>query len=121
MEAINIIPVRLANQEPTEIFDGENILELHENHLEYKLHFLAKEPIDGNDKSLGYEDNVLNYFITIAHKKSIVGLEVTTVFHGKRWGVYIICCGFASDIKIFFRSKSAAHELLDKLKTWWLI
>lgn len=117
-EVIKIVPCSLENQKPTEIFDCS--LEISDTFLEYKIHFLATEPKDENDKSLGDIENVVNHFHCLALKKNIAGIELSIAAKGKRWLVVIMVTGFGADIKIYYRTKEPAVQLYDKLKTWLL-
>lgn len=117
-ETIKIIPCSLENQKPTTVYNC--FLELTDTHIQYKVHFLATEPVDENDKGLGLQENVINYFDIIALKGNIAGVELSVTVKGKRWCVAVIISGFGSDLKVYFRTKESAEELFTKIKSWVL-
>lgn len=114
MEKIAITPIQLKNQKPTDI--KESFLELHDNHVYYHIEFYADEPKDDNDFDLGWE-NVYNKYDIIALKKSVAGLEKSFT-KDKKWGIYIILFGFTNDLKVYFRSETAAQQFYDKIYNW---
>lgn len=116
MIKIPIIPIKLENQNPTEI--QECFIELYPTYLLYQIRFFADEPVDENDKSLGVQ-SVFNSFKTIALKKNVAGIEKQFT-QSKRWAVYIMISGFAGDIKVFFKKESEADEFFEKIEKWLL-
>lgn len=114
IEVIDIMPIQLENQKIKEC--TEYYLEIRDNSILYSARFYADEPIDENDKSLGWE-TVFNCFKTVARKENIAGIEKTLTKY-KYWGIYIMVSGFANDMKIFFKRESEAQELFDKLHKW---
>lgn len=115
MEAtkIKITPIELKNQKPTEV--GECYLELMGDRFVLKLNFIAEEPIDAEDSTLGKE-SVKNSFTITVQKKFASGTEVGYTIN-KVWYVLIFITG-SSDVKIYFRTEGAAHELNNKILDW---
>lgn len=111
---INFSPIKLKNQNPTEIQDC--YIELLEDRLIYHVRFFAIEPVDENDSSLG-ESNVFNASKTVAMKSHIAGIEKAYTT-SKRWGVYVMVSGFAGDIKVIFKTEDKANELWNHLNNW---
>ena len=113
-EKIPIIPIALEYQKPTEIQDC--FVEFHEKYLYYRMRFFADEPVIDEDKDSGWS-NRFNSFDTYVDKEKISGIErcFTT---NKKWGVYIIISGFATDLKIFFKKENEAVEFADKIVKW---
>lgn len=115
IERINIDPVNLEDQKITEC--EELFLEIRDNSLYYSCRFYADEPKNPDDKELGW-NNIFNRFRTIASKDKIAGMELCYLSKAKKWGVYIMVSGFASDMKVFFKKESDANSLHDKLHAW---
>lgn len=111
---IQIVPIKLEHQSPTEV--QECYVELLDDRMVYHIRFFADEPVDENDKSLGTK-NVFNAFKTVAMKSHIAGFEKTYTT-SKKWGVYIMIIGFASDIKVFFKKEEEATDFFEKINTW---
>lgn len=114
VEKIEILPIPLRNQKPTDI--KESWLLLNDSHLNYHIEFYADEQKDENDETLGWE-NVYNKFDITVMKSFVAGIEKHYSLD-KKWGVFIRMMGFTNDIKIYFRSESKSQELFDKLNNW---
>lgn len=116
MNRIPITPLTLENQRPT---DDPNhcYLEITPNYILSYLSFWAEEPKNNDDKMMGWE-RVYNHFETYAMRDNIAGVEKQWMPKAKKWGVYIMVNGFASDIKIFFKKESEATELLSTIVQW---
>lgn len=115
IERINIEPVNLEDQKITEV--TELYLEIRDNSLFYSCRFYADEPVNEDDKELGWV-NVFNRVKNVAFKERIAGLELQYIAKSKKWGVYILVVGFANDMRVFFKKESEANELFDKLHKW---
>jgi hypothetical protein len=105
-EKINITPIALSQQRPTEIKEG--FVELDDNFLRYKIDFVAEELIISDDPLSGWKPYVQNHFDILAQKKFISGIEKSLTKDGK-WAIYIIVSGFATDIKIYYKSQTSAQ------------
>lgn len=114
MERITFTPITLRFQKPTEV--KECFIELYENVLRYKIEFQADEWKDENDEQMG-EESVYNYFDIYAFKKSVSGIEMSFT-KDKKWGIFIRLNGFASDIRLYCRTKTTAQEIFDKINLW---
>lgn len=114
-QKINISPIKLRNQEPTEIKDC--YVSLHESHLNYKMEFFANEPIIEDDPQSGLKEGVYNFYNIIALKEKISGMEQSFTAD-KKWAVYIIVTGFAQDIKMYFTKRSEAEQAFEKINNW---
>jgi hypothetical protein len=114
IEKINIKPIKLESQKIKEC--TEFYLELRDNSIQYCIRFYADEPVDENDKTLGWE-TIFNCFKTVARKSNVAGIEKTYTKY-KYWGIYIMVSGFANDMKLFFKRESEAQELFEKLNKW---
>lgn len=114
---IPFTPIILRHQKPTEI--KECFIVLHENRLHYHLEMTAHESKDEGDESLGINENVPNYFDIHCKKDDIAGVEMKLTLDLK-WGVYFHPRGFVNDIRIYFKSKTKAEEMRDKILEWLL-
>lgn len=112
---INIPSIDLENQKVTDF--TELTLEIRDNGVMYTARFYADEPRNENDKELGWE-NVFNSFKLVAAKQNVAGIEISWLNHAKKWSVLILVNGFANDIKMYFKRKSEAQDLFDKLHKW---
>lgn len=112
---INITPIKLSNQEPTEV--RECYIEIHEKYLHFRMEFFANEPIIQDDPDSGLKEGVYNFFNTIAIKEKISGLEQSFTAD-KKWVVYIIVTGFAQDIKMYFTKRSESEHAFEELNNW---
>lgn len=115
IEKINIPGVDLENQKITDF--TELSLEIRDNSIVYTAKFYADEPINTDDKELGWQ-NVFNSFRLIAAKTKIAGIEKSWINHAKKWGVFVFVDGFANDIKMYFKRESEAEALFEKLHKW---
>lgn len=115
IERINIAPVSLEDQKITD--SSELFIEIRDNSLYYSCRFYADEPKNPEDKAIGW-DNVFNRFRTIAQREKIAGIELQYLPNAKKWGVYIMVNGFASDMKLFFKKEADANDMFDKLHAW---
>lgn len=115
IEKINIAPVNLEDQKITEFTDL--FIEIRDNSLFYSCRFYADEPINPDDKSLGWK-NVFNAVQVVAAKERISGLEKSFIPNTNHWGVYILVLGFAQDMKVFFKKESEAAIIFNKLHAW---
>lgn len=113
-QRIDIKPIHLKNQKPTEI--RECYFELFKEYLTYKVEFLADEPIDVEDHDLGWKENVKTSIDSICLKKHIVGIDKSITADDK-WRVVVIS-DRDMEIKVYFRSEVPAQQLFDKLKYW---
>lgn len=116
MEKITITPIVLRNQKPTDI--KECYIELHDDHLYYRIEFFADEPIINDDPDSGWEQ-VFNSYEWIAMKANIAGIEKSFT-KDKKWGIYIVVNGFANDLKFYYKTQSLAQQAFDKLHQWLL-
>lgn len=116
IKRLPVTPITLKYQKPTEIKDS--FIELFDNYLYFKLEFFADEPIIDDDLESGWE-SVYNSFEWTVLKKNISGLEKSQT-KDKKWKVLIVISGFANDLKVYFKSQTAAQELFDKLEDWLL-
>lgn len=115
VEKINIPSTDLENQKITDF--TELSLEIRDHSVIYTARFYADEPVDINDKGLGWE-NVFNSFKTVASKQNVAGLEISWLNHAKKWTVIIIVNGFNNDIKMYFKREGEAQNVFDKLHKW---
>lgn len=115
LEKIDIPSIDLENQKITDF--TELSLEIRDNSVAYTVRFYANEPIDENDKGLGWE-NVFNRFNLVASKANIAGIEINWLAHAKRWSVLILVNGFQNDIKMYFKREGEAQSVFDKLHKW---
>ena len=114
IEKIDIKPIQLENQKIKEC--TEFYLEIRDNSILYAARFFAEEPINEDDKELGWK-SVFNCFKIVAEKENIAGIEKNYTKY-KYWSVYVSVLGFATDIKMFFKLESEAVEIFDKLHKW---
>lgn len=114
---IPIQPIGLLNQKPTE--SSECYIELHEDHLEMKMVFVADEPNISNDHSSGYE-SVKNNFEIIVLRSQVAGIEKLFNQERNNWRVQIYINGLPEDIKIFTRTEPAALRYFTPIKNWIL-
>jgi hypothetical protein len=112
---IPFTPITLKHQKPTEV--KECFVELHENRLRFRLEMIADESKDENDESLGNNIDVQNYFDIRCKKQNIAGVELRLTIDLK-WGIYIHLDGFATDVRIYFKSKTKAEEMFNKIDEW---
>lgn len=115
IDKIHIPQLDLENQKITDF--TELSLEIRDNSVLYTARFYAEEPIDEDDKSLGWE-NVFNAFSLVASKDKISGIEKCWLKVAKKWGVYIFVSGFDNDIKAYFKRESEAEAVYQKLHNW---
>jgi hypothetical protein len=115
IERIDISPVSLEDQKITD--QNEQFLEIRDTSICYCCRFYADEPINPDDKELGWK-NVFNRFRTVASKDKIAGIELTYLPNAKKWGVFIMVTGFTNDMKVFFRKEDDANSVFDKLHNW---
>lgn len=115
IEKIIIPSIDLENQKVTDF--TELSLEIRDNSVLYAARFYADEPVDTNDKELGWH-NVFNSFKCIAGKNNIAGIEKSWLSHAKKWAVYILVSGFSNDLKMYFKRESEADEVFNKLHKW---
>lgn len=115
LQRINITPVKLSNQKPTEI--KECFISIHDKFLHFRMEFFADEPVIEDDSLSGWKDGVYNFFNIIALKEKIAGIEQSYTKDSK-WGVYILVTGFAQDIKAYFNKRSEAEELFTLVQKW---
>lgn len=115
MIKIEITPLKLENQEP---YGGAVMyLELHDTFVRMVINFMAKEPINNDDKMMGWED-VRNDYDTIALKSSIAGIEKQWIHKSKKWGIYIMINGFGADIKWYYKLEAKANETYKIVQEW---
>ena len=114
-ERIQITPIALRNQKPTEI--GDSFLELFNDHLHYKIEFVADEPIIENDLASGWTTGIKRYYERIARKENIAGLEKSLTDDGK-WAIRVIVNGFSYDINLYYKTQAPATALFNKLYQW---
>lgn len=115
IEKINIPRIDLENQKITEFM--ELSLELRNNSVAFITKFYADEPVNADDKDLGWE-NIFNSFKVIASKDKISGIEKSWLKDAKKWGIYILVTGFTNDIKVYLKREREAEEVFDKLHKW---
>jgi hypothetical protein len=115
IDKIPIPNINLENQKVTEFI--ELYLEVRDNSILFPAKFYADEPINEDDKSLGW-DNKFTSFKSIASKERIAGIEKCWISGSKKWGVYIMVNGFSNDIKVYFKWESEAEALFEKLHKW---
>lgn len=115
IEKINISPVSLEEQKITEF--REIYLEIRDNSLFYSCNFYADEPVDPEDKAMGWK-NAFNRVQVVAAKDKISGLEKSFISNTNHWGVYTLVTGFAQEIRVFFKKESEATEVFNKLHQW---
>lgn len=77
-------------------------LELYENHLIYKLKFLASEPTNPDDLEMPWANVDNDYEFTIL-KKHISAIEKHWDAKQKRWKIVVSTIGMGDDINIFFK------------------
>jgi hypothetical protein len=114
-EIINIAPVDLENQKPAK--EGTITLELHEKYIAYRARFYAEEPVNVDDKELGWQ-TVYNNFDIIADKRQCVCVEKNWLSKAKRWAIYVYVNGLGYDIKMYFKKETEAQEIFDKIFNW---
>jgi hypothetical protein len=115
IDKIDIAAIDLENQKITDF--TELSLDIRDNSVVYTARFYADEPVDTNDKELGWH-NVFNSFKVTAAKKNIAGIEKSWVSNAKKWAVYIFVDGFANDLKMYFKREGEAQTVFDKLHKW---
>lgn len=115
IERMDILSLDLENQKITDF--TELSLEIRDNSVQYTARFYADEPIDENDKGLGWQ-NVFNRFRLVASKENIAGIEINWLNHAKKWSVLILVNGFSNDIKLYFKREGEAQSVFDKLHKW---
>jgi hypothetical protein len=109
-------PVELPGQKPTNIRTSECFIELFDDCLHWKMDFDADEPIDDNDLTLGIE-SIRNSIDVWVDKFSISAIE-KSFKDNKKWAVYIIVIGMATDIVTYYNSETSATILYDRLIKW---
>lgn len=115
IEKINIPGIDLENQKITDF--TELSIEIRDNSILYTAKFFADEPVNNDDKELGW-NNVFNSFQLIAAKSKIAGIEKSWLPAAKKWSIYIFVEGFANDIRMYFKRESEAAALFSKLHKW---
>lgn len=115
IDKINIPRIDLENQKITDL--TELSIEIRENSVCFIGRFYADEPIDANDKNLGWEQ-VFNCFKVVASKQNIAGIEKSWRHQAKKWGIFIFVNGFSNDITFYFKRESDAEEMFGKLHNW---
>lgn len=108
-------PIDLSDQKPTDI--RECFLLLGENNLRFVLDFYAEEPINLDDKELGWHIEY-NYFDITVMKYDIGGVEMSWLDKSKLYGIYVVMASFSKDIKMFFKKRSAAQEMKEIINKW---
>lgn len=117
LEKISIQPIRLKNQKPTEV--RECFIELFSTHFRFRMSFIAEEPVDTEDESLGWKDGVRNDYDIVCLKSQVAGIE-KSLTADEKWGVYIFCPVFPDHVRVYFRTEAPAQQLFDKLNNWIL-
>jgi hypothetical protein len=115
IEKITITHLDLENQKITDF--TEMSFEIRDNSVMYTARFYADEPVDTNDKELGWH-NVFNSFCVIATKNNIAGIEKNWLSDVKKWAVYVFVDGFSNDLKMYFKREGEAQNVFDKLHKW---
>lgn len=90
-------------------------MELFDNCLHYVINFIAEEPKDEDDLTLGVIEKQCASDIWVT-KYNISGIE-KTISENMKWLVIIYTAG-AEDIEIYFKTEKAAKILLDRLIKW---
>jgi hypothetical protein len=114
-DKINLQGINLENQKITDF--TELSLEIRDSSVVYTARFYADEPIDTNDKELGWH-NVFNSFKVVAARNNIAGIEKSWLNDAKKWAVYIFVNGFSIDLKMYFKREGEAQNVFDKLHKW---
>lgn len=118
MNKLDFKLVTLKNQKPLKTKHA--YLELFDDHMFYRLDFLAEEWNDPEDEMLGKKE-VPNYFDTMVMKANIAAIEmVRTSEEFELWRVMIAISGVGEDLKIYFDKKEDAEEFRKKLIDWKL-
>lgn len=112
MAIIEIKPVNLPQQKIKG--SKECQIELHNSYMRYRMEFVAEEPVDRSDESLGWKD-VENSFDIWVKKDRICTIEKWRCTNVNRWKIIISVDGMADDMNIYFRTESACDEVFDKL------
>lgn len=118
-DKIFFTPVTIKNQFPTQIEKENCYIELFDNYLEFSADFIADEPKDAEDKSLGLTQTI-NFFKIVAVKGRIAGVEYSLTISGKRYVLVIMVTGFSEDIKVYYKEKMDGMEVYNKIKNWLL-
>jgi len=118
MKRIDIIPIKLENQEPFGD-DAAMWVELHDKYIKMRHKFMAREPIDIDDKAMGWED-VRNDYEMIARKEFIAGIEKQWLSKSKKWAIYIMIEGISPDMKWYYKTETKATEAYDIVQGWLL-
>lgn len=120
---IELKPIKLKRQRPTEIIGG--YLKLFENHIEYYLEFRAeelKEEIRSEDevmlKSEDSWENNLTYFIATAKRECISGIEMQWLPAARVFRTSIFIMGFANDLCVYYKTRTEALVLVDKINEY---
>jgi hypothetical protein len=114
-EIIHIKPIDLEHQKPAK--EADITLELHEKYIAFRGRFYAEEPIDVDDKGLGWE-TVYNNFDIIADKRQVVCVFKKLFSKEKRWAVYVYVNELGYDIQMYFKKETEAQEIFDKIFNW---
>jgi len=112
---VKITPIELKNQIPTKVHDC--YYRLHDDCIEHKYAFAAKESITRDEPELGMEE-VENYFHCFAKKEQIVAIEL--IFTDlKNWKLLIFVNGLPDDMIMYFKTLTEAKEHFNRILEWW--
>ncbi len=117
MIRIDITPVELSAQKPTEVL--ESYMELHPNHLKYRLKFKADEPVDREDPGLGWEELITD-FCVVVKREHVSSLEKEYLNNSDKYMIDMSIIGAANDIKAMFHTHKEALVVYNKLESWLL-
>lgn len=112
---IKYTPISLTNQKITE--DLGCSIQFFDDHILAKYHFYADEPVNVDDKDLGWEQRETNLTIYIL-KSSIAGFEICFLDKQRKWKVNAMIVGFGSDLSFYFKQQKDAEQLLEKFKQY---
>lgn len=109
---IEIKPINLAQQKIKKTKEG--YIELHKSYLRYRMAFIAEEPNDKSDETLGWKD-VENSFDIYTRKDKISSIEKWKCTNISRWKIIISVDGMADDMNIYFRTEGSCQEVFNIL------
>lgn len=89
-------------------------VELHDEFVFRRAKFWADEPVNIEDLSLGWV-NQLTMLETVISKDAITGIEMFWLPKAKKFKICVFATGVPNDLELFFNKEKEARAVLDDL------
>ena len=117
---LKYVPTNLAEQKVTKV--EESFIVLDEAFLHFKAKFYATEPKRNveweSDASLGWNENVFNYFEIFMARMDVVQIEKAHNERSDVWCLCVFCRTYADPLKIYTKTEERCDQLLKAVKEW---